>query len=100
MYWREAIENVKLNEYDLIFLDVVLPGMNGIEASRFIKGNSPATKIIFMSGYIRADFVSDEVRHVFKDNNLICLNKPFKEGQLLEVSKSALNEKISVIVET
>lgn len=34
---------------DLIFLDICLPGINGIEAARTIKKTLPKTKIVFLS---------------------------------------------------
>ncbi len=33
----EAIEELKTNEYDLIFMDIEMPVMNGIEATSYIR---------------------------------------------------------------
>ncbi len=33
----EAIERLKNNNYDIVFMDVQLPGMNGIDVTRFIR---------------------------------------------------------------
>jgi two-component system cell cycle sensor histidine kinase/response regulator CckA len=41
---------------DLVLSDLIMPGMDGRELARLIKDSHPATKILFMSGY-----VSDEL---------------------------------------
>lgn len=48
---EEAFEYIKTNEYQLIFLDVILPGMDGYEVCRDIKqGNAKNTPIIMLTG--------------------------------------------------
>ena len=46
-----AIEAIKGNPPDLVLLDIGLPGMNGIEALREIKGFSPDILIIMITAY-------------------------------------------------
>ena len=49
-----AIESLKLtrsDSYDLMFIDLVLPGMNGIELLRRIKNITPAVSVIIMTGF-------------------------------------------------
>ncbi len=40
----EAIEELKINEYDIIFMDIEMPVMNGIEATNFIRNEMPEPK--------------------------------------------------------
>jgi len=40
---------------DLVLLDVVMPGLNGVELAKRIHQLSPSTKILFMSGYTPAE---------------------------------------------
>ena len=51
---EEALEEIRAQHYDLCFLDVILPGMNGVEAMKIIKELSPSTKVAIMSGAICA----------------------------------------------
>lgn len=48
---RAAVESVKVGGFDLIFMDIKLPGdLNGLEAAREIR-KACDTPIVFLSGY-------------------------------------------------
>jgi two-component system chemotaxis response regulator CheY len=44
-----AVEFEKMHRYDLIFMDIIMPMMNGIEATRHIKRTDPETVIVAIS---------------------------------------------------
>ena len=48
---EEALETFARERPDIAMLDVVLPGMDGIEVLRQIKKSSPATVVVMMSAY-------------------------------------------------
>lgn len=48
---EEALEKLGIVNPDLIILDINMPGMNGIEALRQIKGINPAIPVILCSAY-------------------------------------------------
>jgi DNA-binding NarL/FixJ family response regulator len=52
----DAVQKVKALKPDLVILDLSMPVMNGIEAARYIRQASPATKIIV---YTMHDSVED-----------------------------------------
>lgn len=80
----EALEAVKASRPDLIFMDVRMPHMDGIEALGRIKRMSPETQIILMTAY-----VSDEmVQIALNKGALCCFNKPFD----VEVIKKFIGE--------
>ena len=47
---EEALDSIEEQYYDLCFLDVTLPGMNGLDAMKIIKEQSPNTKVVIMTG--------------------------------------------------
>jgi DNA-binding NtrC family response regulator len=58
----EAIKEVQHRLYDVIILDVKMPGMDGIEALREIKKVSPGTEIILLSGHATVDAAVEGMR--------------------------------------
>ncbi len=74
-------------DIDLVFLDVVMPEMNGPEAAAKIRELKPEIPIIFASGYAdRADAIDDSLQSV------AVLNKPYKRDALLQNIRSLLDK--------
>ena len=48
---EEAIEKIKQSNYDVVILDVLMPGIDGIEALRTIKNLKPLTEVIMLTGH-------------------------------------------------
>ena len=46
----EAVEKVKVNKYDLITMDLIMPEMSGIETLTIIKEMSPSVPIMVITG--------------------------------------------------
>jgi len=47
----EGLKLIRSDTFDIVFVDLVLPGMNGIEVLRRIKNIYPAVSVIIMSGF-------------------------------------------------
>ncbi|QGY40305.1 response regulator [Pseudodesulfovibrio cashew] len=47
----EALEKVREEEFDAVILDVMMPGMNGIETLRRIKAEKPDLPVIILTGH-------------------------------------------------
>jgi excisionase family DNA binding protein len=71
----EAIEKARGRAYDLIFIDVRLPGLDGVETLRRLREISPDSIVIMMSGYD----VGDEVRNAFSAGAQDFIAKPFRD---------------------
>jgi len=50
---RDAIQAVKEVPFNLVFMDIVMPGMNGLETFREIKKRRPGTAVVLFTGYFR-----------------------------------------------
>lgn len=48
---EEAIEKLKHYLFDVVILDVLMPGMSGIETLREIKKIKPLTEVIMLTGH-------------------------------------------------
>ncbi|KAM3530033.1 hypothetical protein MY4038_005117 [Beauveria bassiana] len=70
------------DHFDLIFMDIIMPKLDGVSASMYIRQQSPSTPIIAMTSNIRPD----EVNGYFEHGMNGVLAKPFtKEGMLKSV---------------
>jgi DNA-binding NarL/FixJ family response regulator len=54
---REAISLVEELKPDMAILDIAMPGLNGLEASRQIKNHHPEVKILILSMYDNEEYI-------------------------------------------
>lgn len=47
----EALEQVKAADFDVVLLDVLMPGMNGIDTLKEIKKIKPRAEVIMLTGH-------------------------------------------------
>jgi len=69
----ETINFVKLMNPDVVILDMIMPGINGIEITRQIKKVSPDTKVIILSMHANEAYVLETLKkgasgYVLKDS--------------------------------
>jgi len=70
----------------LVFCDVSLPDINGVEVLRMIKQHTPEIQVIMISG--QQDF--DIARQVLRERALDYLVKPFSQEEVLEAVNQGL----------
>lgn len=56
---REAIAKVEELKPDVVIMDIAMPLLNGIEATRQIKKNRPQTRVIILSMHSQDRFISE-----------------------------------------
>lgn len=82
----EALDSIKTNSIELIFLDIQMPDMTGIDFSQTL---SPNVKVIFTTAF--KDYALDG----FKVNAIDFLLKPFNYAEFFKAANKAL-ERISL----
>lgn len=49
---EEALTETSRQAFDILFTDISLPGMSGIELAKSVASSQPAPRIVFASGYL------------------------------------------------
>jgi excisionase family DNA binding protein len=80
---REALRIVRQDDFDLIFLDVLLPSVSGGSVLRAIKRRSPETIVVLITGFPQ----HDETLAALEFGPAMLLPKPFRLGDLDTVLK-------------
>lgn len=86
---KDAVERVKGADYPLIFMDMVMPGMNGLDTFRKIKELNPGTKVVLFTGYFKeADkAIFQGIREGMIDQYI---RKPFYSEEIINTAKKYL----------
>jgi len=71
----EALEKVQAQAFDLIFLDVRLPGIDGVETLKRLREIAPDAVVVMMSGHE----VSEQVKEAFVVGAQDFIAKPFRD---------------------
>ena len=82
---EEGIEKVKERFFDVVVLDVMLPGMNGVEAFKEIKKINPKTKAIIMTAYALEELIKEAIAECV----FAVLHKPFDMDKMLDLIERA-----------
>ena len=83
---RKGLALFEASEFDLLFLDIYMPGMDGLETMRHVRAQRPSLPIIVISGrsitpdaYAEPDFL----KMATKLGAVASLQKPFRADTLL-----------------
>lgn len=76
------------DEIKLIFMDILMPGMSGIQTARKIRATNTRVPILFLTGYDRSQPLESEVY----EENCELINKPFRISVLSQAIQKALKQ--------
>jgi two-component system, NtrC family, response regulator HydG len=78
---QEAISEINSTPFSLVFLDINLPDINGLEVLHEIKKVSPQTKVVIMT----ADNADDNKKKALEEGAFHFIGKPFSIPEITEV---------------
>ncbi len=82
---EEAVRLAQEHVPDVVLMDLVLPGMDGVEATRRVKNASPRTQIIFLTSFHQDEYVFPALQA----GAISYLLKDVKAAELLEAIRRA-----------
>jgi CheY-like chemotaxis protein len=81
---RKALAAFDTGDFDLLFLDIFMPGMDGFETMRLVHQQQPQIPIIVISGNpLHSGSSPDFLTMATKLGAVWSLQKPFKPAELL-----------------
>jgi len=82
----KGLELVKGQDYDLVFLDLKMPGMDGAELLRQIRVAKAELPVTIITGYPDSDLMMNALAH----GPLGVMNKPFNSSDIMTAVKNYL----------
>jgi two-component system response regulator AtoC len=86
---EEYLKSLDSTCYDLTFLDVALPGINGIDVLKQVKNDFPETEVILITGFASIDSAVQAVRL----GAFHYVSKPFKLDEIRNLAEKALEHR-------
>ncbi len=74
----EALEMVQKSQPDLVFMDICMPVMNGMDALVKMKKIVPNTEVVLMTAYS----TKESMEVALKNGALCCIRKPFDVDEI------------------
>ena len=75
----KALNAVRKHDFDLVFLDVLMPGLNGLETLRILGRSFPGLKVCMLTALQEQDLLS----HLSRYGAVDCLVKPIDSQSVL-----------------
>jgi CheY-like chemotaxis protein len=82
-----ALEQLRLQPFDLVLSDYDIPGMNGLELAQTVRQSLPNTRVVLMTAYGDGAAFHDRIRARDLD---AYLRKPFSLKQVRDIVQATL----------
>ena len=86
---EDLLRDLEGAAYDLIFLDVVLPGISGMEVLQQVKARVPDTEVILITGHASIDHAVAAI----KKGAFHYVSKPLRLEEIRNLTRKALDHK-------
>lgn len=84
---REALKKLSEECFKLLFLDIKMPGMNGLELLRWIQQRNLVTKVVIITALPQASY--EEIAHQCGAYRYV--KKPFDVDELEDIAKKVFH---------
>jgi DNA-binding NtrC family response regulator len=85
----DALREIERHSFDVVLLDLRMPGMDGISVLKAIKEKRPEIEVIVVTGYPSLETAKEAIRHGAYDY----LAKPVEPDRIINVAHSAVLQK-------
>ena len=89
-----AIEEARKAPFQVILMDIKMPGMSGVEAFVKIKELNPHAVVIMMTAFA----VEEEIRRAIREGAYAVIHKPFEMDKILGIIVECLKDQTLVLV--
>lgn len=83
---QEALSLVRKNDYQFVFTDLKMPGMDGLEVTKAVKHLRPDIDVAIITGYATIESAVSGMKYGASDY----VEKPFTEDELIEFANRLL----------
>lgn len=87
----KALELIKTNQYDLVFMDIRMPSLNGIETSKYLRDELKIGKDVLPVIGISATHTGEDIQEYLRSGINTFLPKPFTEKMLTDIILSVVD---------
>ncbi|MEK7308273.1 MAG: response regulator [Nitrospirota bacterium] len=92
---KDAIKEISLCFYDICFMDIQLPDLNGLDVMKRVSEISPGTKVAIMTSAA----ITDDMKKTIEEGASLFIPKPFDFIEIKAVIKQVLGEDAEGIME-
>ncbi|WP_173472643.1 response regulator [Eubacterium ruminantium] len=85
---RKVIEQAEYFRPDIVFMDIQMPGINGIEAMREIRKTNDSIIFIVVSAFVKFDYAKDAIDIGVLDY----INKPIDKDEIISILDKAMKK--------
>ena len=85
---KDALSSIEENNYDVVFTDIKMPGMDGLEVTERIKARCPWTPVVVITGYGTQD--NEEKASVLGASGFV--RKPLTPEMIESITLKAVND--------
>ena len=90
-----AIELAEETSFALIFMDIRMPGLNGVETYREIKKINPRSVVVMLTGFS----VESLVKEALKEGAYAVIYKPFDIERIIDIVQATTTTQVVLVVD-